>query len=157
MSYCRNSVRELINICCKNLKEFLPARCWVSQNQKTQNEGEEKQHKKHLPHQQTNTHPPQTVLPTSSNDDTLLDSISQKGNPVQPVKALRTFSLLFLLFILQPYKAWRQCRTVLHAVKYMQYNIIPVLKSLHYPCKHDRTSYCEKGKDTVQMTARWRR
>lgn len=43
---------------------------------------------------------------------------------------------------------------MLDAVKYMQYNIISVLKSLDFPCEQDRTSYCEKGKDAEQMTAR---
>lgn len=80
--------------------------------------------------------------------------VSQKGNLAQLVKALRTFSLLLLLFVLYLYKAQSRHSTMLGAVKYMQYNIISVLKSLQYPCKQDKTSYSEKGKDAEQMTAR---
>lgn len=92
---------------------------------------------------------PQTVLLRNSNE-----WLHLSGNLAQPVKALRTFSLLFLLFILQLYNTWTQRSTMLDVVKYMQYNITSVLKSLHYPCEQDRTSYCEKGKDAEQTTAR---
>lgn len=128
---------------------FLDASFWKGKGrEKGRGKGKEKKIGKK---EKAYTSPLSPFLSRNSNDDTQLGSVSQKGNTVQLVKALRTFSLFLLFMPLYSCK----CSTVLDAVKYMQYNIISVLTSSYYPCKQDRTSYYEKGKDTVQMTARW--